>query len=193
MKVGYIRVSTKDQNTARQEVLMKELGVEKAFMEKVSGKAAITDRPQLEALMNFVREGDSVMVESISRFGRNIKHFLELLDMLQEKRVEFISVKEKFETSTPSGRFMIVVFAALAELERDYIHERQAEGIAVAMDEGRFNGRPLKKLDDFENIYKNWKSNNISAAKASKRLGIARSTFYRRVKLYEDSEIIDFG
>ena len=93
MKVGYIRVSTKDQNTARQEVLMKELGIEKVFIEKVSGKATITERQQLEALMSFVREGDTVIVESISRFGRNIKHFLELLDMLKAKNVEFVSVK----------------------------------------------------------------------------------------------------
>jgi DNA invertase Pin-like site-specific DNA recombinase len=89
MKVGYIRVSSREQNTARQEVLLKDLGVEKVFIEKVSGKAKITDRPQLEALMNYVREGDTVIVESISRFGRNIKHILELLDILKEKQVDF--------------------------------------------------------------------------------------------------------
>ena len=193
MKVGYIRVSTKDQNLARQEALMKDMGIEKVFSEKISGKATITDRPQLEALMNFVREGDTVIVESISRFGRNIKHFLELMDILQEKKVEFISIKEKIETATPSGRFMIIVFAALAEMERECILERQAEGIAVAMAEGRFNGRPLKKLVDFEKIYRSWKNNGISAAKASNKLGVARSTFYRRVKKYEDDEIVDFG
>jgi DNA invertase Pin-like site-specific DNA recombinase len=88
MKVGYIRVSTKDQNTARQEVILKDLGVEKVFTEKVSGKLTITDRPQLESLMNFVREGDTVVVESISRYGRNIKHFLELIDILKEKQVK---------------------------------------------------------------------------------------------------------
>lgn len=193
MKVGYIRVSTKDQNTARQEALIKEIGAEKVFMEKVSGKITITDRPQLEALMNFVREGDAVVVESISRFGRNIKHFLELLDMLQEKQVEFISIKEKFDTSTPSGRFMVVVFAALAELEREYILERQAEGIAVAKAEGRFNGRPQKVLEDFESVYKQWKNGTCTAAKAARTLGIARSTFYRRVSQFESNDIVDFG
>lgn len=115
---------------------MKDLGVEKVFIEKVSGKATITNRPQLEALMNYVREGDTVIVESISRFGRNIKHFLELLDILKEKQVDFISVKEKFDSGTPSGRFMIVVFAALAELEREYIIDRQTEGITIAKAEG---------------------------------------------------------
>lgn len=193
MKVGYIRVSTRDQNTARQEVLLKDLGVEKVFIEKVSGKATITGRPQLEALMNYVREGDTVIVESISRFGRNIKHFLELLDILKEKDVDFVSVKEKFDSSTPSGRFMIVVFAALAELEREYILDRQTEGIAIAKEQGRFNGRPMKQLEDFESVYQDWKSEKISAAKASKKLGIARSTFYRRIEKYEGNEIIDFG
>ena len=106
---------------------------------------------------------------------------------------KFISVKENFDTISPSGRFMLVVFAALAEMERDYILDRQSEGIAIAKAEGRFNGRPLKKLDDFENTYRSWKNNNISAAKASKKLGIARSTFYRRVKEYDGSEIVDFG
>jgi DNA invertase Pin-like site-specific DNA recombinase len=193
MKVGYIRVSTKDQNTARQEVILKDLGVEKVFTEKVSGKLTIADRPQLEALMNFVRDGDTVVVESISRYGRNIKHFLELIDMLKEKQVDFVSVKEKLDTSSPSGRFMIVVFAALAELEREYILERQAEGIAVAKAEGRFNGRPLKALEDLDSIYADWKNKNISAAKAAKKLGVARSTFYRRIGKFDCEEIIDFG
>lgn len=193
MKVGYIRVSTRDQNTARQEVLLKDLDVEKVFIEKVSGKATITGRPQLEAMMNYVREGDTVIVESISRFGRNIKHFLELLDVLKEKQVGFVSVKEKFDSSTASGRFMIVVFAALAELERDYLLDRQAEGIAIAKEQGRFNGRPMKQLEDFVSVYQDWKSEKISAAKASRKLGIARSTFYRRVGKYEGNEVIDFG
>lgn len=186
MKVGYIRVSTKDQNIARQEVIMKEQGVEKLFIEKVSGKVLLSERPQLEAMMNFVREGDTVIVESISRFGRNIKQFLELLEMLQSKKVEFISTKEKFDTSTSAGRFMVVVFAALAELEREYILERQAEGIAVAKAEGRFNGRPEKVIENFDEVYRSWKAKDITAAKAARTMGIARSTFYRKIKEYID-------
>lgn len=186
MKVGYIRVSTKEQNIARQEVIMKEHGVEKVFAEKVSGKALLTERPQLEALMNFVREGDTVIVESISRFGRNIKQFLELLESLQNKKVEFISTKERFDTTTPSGRFMIVVFAALAELEREYILERQTEGIAVAKAEGRFNGRPKKVIENFNEVYLRWRNKDITAAKAARTMGIARSTFYRKIRDYVD-------
>src|SRR5690606_36327582 len=178
--------STKDQNLARQYELMKKMGVEKIFEEKVSGKADITQRPQLEALMNIVREGDTAIVESISRFGRNIRHFLELFDMLQEKKVNFVSIKESFDTSTPSDRITVFIFAALAELEREYIRDRQAEGIEIAKAEGRFTGRPLKPLENFEKVYFDWKDKKISAAKAAMKLGIARSTFYRRVKQFED-------
>lgn len=188
MKVGYVRVSTKEQNTARQEIIMKEHGVEKIFIEKVSGKASFADRTEFRALMDFVREGDIIVVESISRFGRSIKEFLDAVEKLKNKKVEFVSVKENFETGTPAGRFMIVIFAALAELEREYIHERQAEGIAVAKNEGRFNGRPPKDLEDLEKTYQDWKNGKITATSASKKLGIARSTFYRRVDKYTEEK-----
>ena len=105
MKVGYVRVSTAEQNTARQEVLMKQLGVEKVYIDKISGKSA--DRPQLREMLSFVRNGDTVMVEAISRFARNTKDLLELIDVLQKKGVEFVSQKEKIDTSTPTGRFML--------------------------------------------------------------------------------------
>lgn len=119
MKIGYIRISTTDQNTARQEVMMKELGAEQIFIDKMSGKN--TDRPELKRMMNFVREGDVVIVESISRFARNTKDLLELVDQLTEKQVEFISKKEAIDTTTPTGKFMLTVFGAVAELEREYI------------------------------------------------------------------------
>lgn len=108
MKVGYVRVSTKEQNTVRQDVLMKQLGVEKIYTDKMSGKSM--DRPQLQAMMNFVRSGDSVTVESISRFARNTKDLLELVEKLKEKNVRLISQKEKLDTETPSGQFMLTIF-----------------------------------------------------------------------------------
>ena len=116
MKVGYIRVSTKEQNTARQEVLMEQLGVDKVYLEKVSGKNK--NRPELKSMLEFVREGDTVVVESISRFARNTKDLLELIELLQEKKVEFISQKEAIDTTTPTGKFMLTIFGAVSELER---------------------------------------------------------------------------
>ena len=111
MKIGYIRISTADQNTARQEVLMKELGVEQVYIDRMSGKN--TDRPELKRMMNYVREGDTVIVESISRFARNTKDLLELVEKLTAKQVEFISKKEAIDTTTPTGKFMLTVFGAV--------------------------------------------------------------------------------
>lgn len=186
MKVGYIRISSAEQNTARQDVLMQELGVEKIFTDKCSGKNI--ERPELIKMLEFVREGDTVIVESISRFARNTKDLLTLIEQLNEKNVQFISKKEVIDTSCASGRFMLTIFGAVAELEREYIRDRQREGIDIAIAEGRFNGRPKKKLDNFDEVYNAWKADTITASKASKILKIARSSFYRRVKEFEEKQ-----
>jgi hypothetical protein len=114
MKVGYIRISTKDQNTARQDVLMEQLGVEKVFTDKLSGKN--TDRPELQKMMDFVREGDELVVESFSRFARNTRDLLNLTDRLKEKKVRFVSRKESIDTSTPAGEFK---YYALVKVTKD--------------------------------------------------------------------------
>ena len=118
-----MRVSSLTQNTARQEVLMQELGVDRVFIDRQSGKD--TSRPELKRMMDFVREGDVVIVESISRFARNTRDLLELVEQLTEKKVEFISKKESLDTSTPSGRFVLTIFGAVAQLEREYLLQRQ--------------------------------------------------------------------
>ena len=185
MKVGYIRISTVEQNEARQEVLMENLGVEKVFLDKLSGKN--TERPELQALLAYVREGDTVIVESISRFARNTKDFLNLIEELDKKKVTFISQKENIDTNTATGRFMMTVFAALAELERNTILLRQAEGIAIAKAEGKYKGRQPIAIDHdkFAEQYRLWKDGLILPKHACKKLGISYSTFKRRVNEYE--------
>ena len=186
MKVGYVRVSTVDQNTGRQEVLMKELGVDKIYVDKQSGKNK--ERPQLQEMLNFVREGDSLVVESISRLARNVKDLLEIVDQLKQKGVVFISKKETIDTSTPAGEFMLTVFGALAQLERSYILERQAEGIALAKAQGKYNGRPRIDVDEsrFIEYYKDYQAGYLTGKGICKKLGISLSTFHRRVKDYEE-------
>lgn len=191
MKIGYVRISTKEQNTARQDVLMEQLGVEKVYTDKLSGKN--TDRPELQKMMDFVREGDELVVESFSRFARNTRDLLNLTDRLKEKGVRFVSRKESIDTSTPAGEFMLTVFAALAQLERETTLERQAEGIAIAKAEGRMKGRPKKAEEDFEDIYMQVKAGKKSVSRGAKELGIARSTWYRKAKEYEGGQVIDFG
>ena len=192
MKVGYIRVSTEEQNTERQEALMRELGAGKVFMEKATGNTR-EDRAQLEAMLQYVREGDVVVAESISRIARNTKDLLDIVERLEYKGVDFISKKEAIDTKTPSGKFMLTVFGAIAQLEREYILDRQREGIEIAKEKGKYKGRPAKQLDTFDEIYHQWKSGNITATMASKQMEISRSTFYRKVVEYEENNsAIDF-
>lgn len=191
MKIGYVRVSTKEQNTARQEELMKILGADKIYIDRISGKD--TERPALQDMMKFAREGDSVIVESISRFARNTKDLLELTEQLNNKHVQFISQKENIDTNTPAGKFMLTIFGAVAELEREYIRQRQREGIEIAKEAGKYKGRPAKQLDQFESVYTQWKSGKITATSACKQLEVSRSTFYRKVNEHEKKDIlIDF-
>jgi DNA invertase Pin-like site-specific DNA recombinase len=188
MRVGYIRVSTTEQNTARQEVLLEQLGVEKIYIEKVSGKST-TGREQLKEMLDYIREGDVVVVESISRLARNTRDLLEIIDRFDKKGVSFVSQKESIDTNTPTGRFMITVFAAVAQLERDYILARQKEGIAIARAEGKYKGRkPIDvNKEKFIAVYNRWKTGEITARASMKELGIKASTFYRRVKAYENN------
>lgn len=150
MNIGYVRVSTEEQNTARQELLMQELGLEEVFIDKSSGKN--TDRPQLKKMLSYVRKGDTVIVESISRFARNTKDLLELVEILSGKEVIFISKKEAIDTTTPTDKFMLTIFGAVAELEREYILQRQKEGIAIAKTQGRYQGRKPIERPDFEKV-----------------------------------------
>ena len=180
MKIGYVRVSTEEQNTARQEIMLRELGVDELFVDRASGKNA--DRPELNRMMNFVRRGDTVIVESISRFARNTRDLLDLVEQLTAKQVEFVSRKEAIDTTTPTGKFMLTVFAAVAELEREYILQRQREGIAIAKQQGKSRGRPPKAYPDFERIAARWQKGEITAVQAMKQLGMSKTRFYERVK-----------
>ena len=180
MKIGYIRVSTQEQNTMRQEVLMQELGVDEVYIDRLSGKN--TDRPELKKMTDYVRKGDTVIVESISRFARNTRDLLELIEKLSEKGVEFVSRKEAIDTTTPTGKFMLTVFGAVAELEREYILQRQQEGIAIAKAEGKYRGRKPIERSNFDAVEKLWRAGTISAAEAMRRLDMSRSTFYRKIR-----------
>lgn len=186
LKIGYIRVSTVEQNIARQKVIMKKLDVEKIFIDKISGKNK--ERPMLKEMMDFVRSGDIVVVESISRFARNTRDLLELVDQLVAKGVQFVSMKERIDTSTPSGKFMLTVFGAVAQLERDYILQRQKEGIAIAKVNGKYQGRKKIRNDRFDEIYEKWKNNEMTAVQAMKLLNYSKTTFYRRVKEMKEDE-----
>lgn len=159
---------------------MQQLGVDEVFVDKLSGKN--TDRPELKRLLTYVRRGDTVVVESISRFARNTRDLLDLMEELSKKEVAFVSQKEAIDTTTPTGKFMLTVFGAVAELEREYILQRQREGIAVAKANGVYKGRKPINRPNFDAVVAQWRSGSITAVEAMRRLDMKPSTFYRKVK-----------
>ena len=182
MRVFYVCCSTIEQNEARQLKMAEEQNAEKVFVDKASGKN--TDRAAFKEMMAFVRAGDTVVVESISRIARNTRDLLSIVSELTEKGVEFVSLKENIDTTTPQGRFMLTVFGALAELERENILERQREGIEIAKSEGKYKGRKPIDYDEAQMnaLCKKWRAAEITATAAMKELGLKPNTFYRRVK-----------
>lgn len=184
MLLGYARVSTVEQNEARQIGALQQRGVdfENLYIDKQSGKD--TNRPKLQELLAYVRRGDTVVTESISRIARNTKDLLSIIEQLQGKGVEFISLKESIDTTTPQGKFMLTIFAAMAELERDSILQRQREGIAIAKASGKYTGRKPINVDEamFKSTVADWRAGQTTARKAMEILGLKPNTFYRRVK-----------
>ena len=180
---GYARVSAADQNLDRQLIAMDELKIPQGntYTDKQSGKN--TERPGLQNLLAIVERGDVVIVESVSRFARNTRDLLDLIDILTAKGVEFVSQKEHIDTSTLTGKFMLTIFGAVAELERGYLLQRQAEGIAAAKARGVRFGRPkIKPPDNFAALVRQWEGKKLSLAEMLKKTGFTESTFRRRVR-----------
>lgn len=184
MVVAYVRVSTAEQNEARQIEALENFNIEKWFTEKVSGKD--TKRPKLQAMLDFVREGDVVYVMDFSRLSRSVRDLLSIVDLLNEKNVRLVSLKENLDTSTPTGKLMLTMIGAIAEFERQNTLERQREGVAIAKREGRYKGRKPLELENFGEIYQDWKDGKITVVAACELLGIGRATFYRKGQLYEN-------
>lgn len=183
MKVGYVRVSTVEQNPARQDELMKSFGVDKVYSEKLSGKD--TKRPQFQEMIDFLREGDTLYVESFSRLSRSTRDLLDTVNTLNEKGVSLVSDKEKIDTTTPQGRLVMTVFAAIYQFERENTLERQREGIAIAKRQGKYKGRkPIEVTDAFLKIARNWEKGELALKDAVELSGVSQSTFFRKCKQY---------
>lgn len=182
MKVFYIRCSTEEQNEERQLQSATEVNADKVFIDKASGKN--TDRKSFKEMMKFVREGDTVICSDISRIARNTKDLLNIIEELNNMQVDFISLKENIDTSTPQGKFMLTVFGAMAELERESILQRQREGIAIAKAKGKYKGRQKIKIDEekFKELCAEWREGKRTAVSIQREMNITSQTFYRRVK-----------
>ena len=163
--------------------------VEKVYTDNCSNKD--NNRPELERMLDFLREGDVVLIESISRLARNVKDLLSIVKKLKEKGVQFISVKENIDTNTETGKFCLDLFESLAELEKESIKEKQAEGIALAKEKGVYKGRAPMEIDEnkFKTMCEEWKAGKRTATSIQKEFDITGTTFYRWIKEYGYSVI----
>ena len=181
MKVGYVRVSTVEQNEERQVLAMKEHGVDKVFVDKASGKN--TKREKLDEMLRFVREGDVLYVSEFSRLARSTKDLLAIVEQLSAKGVDIVSLKENFDTTTASGRMMLTVVAAIAQFEREIMLERQREGIEVAKKAGKFEKPCISVPDElFDAVYARYLGRELTKAGMCRELGISRPTLNRILK-----------
>ena len=179
-KVGYIRVSSIEQNTESQKSLLGNVGMDKVFEEKLSGKN--TARPQLQMMLDYVREGDTVYVKDLSRLARNTKDLLDIVEYLNNKGVGLFSIKENIDTTSNFGKLMITFLAAIYEFERANLLERQRDGIAVAK-QGKYKGRKqVSKPANFSYVYKKWLNREIKSNVAIRELNISEYAFYKFVR-----------
>lgn len=182
MNVAYVRVSTVEQNEARQVEALEKQSIEKWFIEKISGKD--TNRPQLLAMLDYVREGDTVYVHDFSRLARSTKDLLLIVEKLKAKNVHIVSNKENIDSSTPTGTLMLTMIGAIAEFERQNMLERQREGIAIAKREGKFKGGQVKKIDDqiWNRCYNQFMQRELTKSAFAKTLNISRPTLDKLLK-----------
>jgi len=179
-RIGYIRVSSSEQNEARQLEAFKDLGLYKIYIEKISAKHA--NRPLLQQMLEYVREGDTVYVKDFSRIARSTKDLLEITEQLNSRAVKLISLKENLDTSTATGKLMLTVIGAIYEFERENLLERQREGIAIAKSEGKYKGRKsIKRPMNWDEVYHLYATRRITGKEAMLRMGLKRNTFYNFV------------
>lgn len=182
MNIGYVRVSTAEQNESRQIEGLKKHNIEKWFIEKVSAKD--TNRPQLQEMLDFVRENDTIYIHDFSRLARNTKDLLSIVERLNAKGVNLISNKENLDTGTPTGKLMLTMIGAIAEFERANLLERQREGIAIAKKKGMYKGRkPITfSNDDFNIAYTKYMNREITKGQFAEQLNISRPTLDKILK-----------
>lgn len=186
MRIAYVRVSTIEQNETRQIEALQKYGIEKWFSEKVSGKN--TNRPQLQQMLEFAREGDTIYIHDFSRLARSTRDLLDITEKLQEKGIHLVSNKENIDTSTPTGKLLFTIVSAIAEFERTNLLERQREGIAIAKRNGVYSGRKRFKSDKFEGLYSQYISREITKTEFAKLLGTSRPTLDKLIREHENKD-----
>ena len=181
MNIAYVRVSTIEQNEARQVEGLKKYDIDKWFTEKVSAKD--TNRPKLKELLDYAREGDTIYIHSLDRLARSTKDLLDIVEQLQSKGILLVSSKESIDTSTATGKLMLTMIGAINTFERENMLERQREGIAIAKHNGAYAGRKeIECPDNWTEVYDKYKTRELTGTKAMDILGLKRTTFYKLIK-----------
>lgn len=177
MRFGYARVSTEEQRLDRQVDALEEAGCERIYLEKASGAKA--GRPELEKLLSVLRDGDEVVVAKLDRISRSTRHLIELAERFDEMGVDFISLNDSIDTTTPMGRFFFRVMASIVELERDMIVERTKDGLSAACARGHGGGRPKAPAEAVSRVRRMHESGKFSISEITGATGISKSTLYR--------------
>ena len=177
MLIGYIRVSTNDQNTGLQRNALECAGCEQIFEDKMSGKT--TQRPGLKRALKKLKPGDTLMVWKLDRLGRSMRHLVALTDELQQQGINFRSLTDNIDTSTPMGRFFFPIMGALAEMERELIVERTRAGLAAARERGRTGGRPRRLTQEQYEQVGRLLAGGVSRRQVALIFDIGLSTLYR--------------
>ena len=180
MEIAYVRVSTIEQSEGRQVEAMEKYNIEKWFIEKVSGKNA--NRPKLNEMLDFAREGDTIHIHDFSRLARSTKDLLDIVELLNRKGITLISNKENIDTSTPTGKLMLTMLGAINEFELTNLHERQREGILIAKKEGKYKGRRPISVKNFEEYLALYTSRELNKTQLAKKLGISRPTLNKLIE-----------
>lgn len=177
---GYARVSTEAQNLDRQLDALEKYGVDMIYNEKMTGTKK--NRPELTKLLDRITEGDTVVVESLSRLGRSTKDLIELTEIFQSKGVNLVSLKESIDTNSPTGKLLFTLMSAIAQFERDVIADRTREGLESARARGRTGGRPRADNEQVRKAVKLYKTGQYSVKEIEELTGIKKSTLYRNLK-----------
>jgi len=187
MNIAYVRVSTVEQNEARQIENLTKYSIDKWFTEKVSAKDA--NRPELKKMIEFAREGDTIYIHDFSRIARSTKDLLDIAEQLESKGIYLVSTKENIDTNTPTGTLMLTMIGAINEFERTNLLERQREGIAIAVKDGKYKGRKEVKINDFPAHYARYKAREINKAQLAAELDISRPTLDKLIKEHEQQAV----
>lgn len=179
-KFGYARVSTEEQILDRQLDMLNNYGVDMIFSEKMSGTKR--DRPELRKMLDRLTEGDTVVIESLSRLGRSTKDLIELMELFGKKKINLISLKENIDTTTATGKLLFTLISAISQFERDCIADRTREGLAAARARGRTGGRPRINQNKIDKAVRLYDSKEYSLSEITELTGVTRSTLYRYIK-----------